>query len=1225
MTIDREQAEYDIDSEDERWISERGHLSGDEFERMMELLEGASSDMQICQPKEARSLLKDFDEDLIDDVYDYWLQKRKDAAAKRNIASLIPRVKTDNRRDTPGSLNPYVAFRRRAEKIQTRRNRKNDEDSYEKMMREKGKLEMVKLDEMILDARWRLGDSGSHYYNQLLSKLKPDPLAVISSDQSQDEIANNTTVSVKSKVNGHKKKKHARNAAFNSPEKDALNRMWLKKVAEVGVNEFVVFKLLEAMWNRPQMSTTALSGACSQRASSLADAERNAVQAEAVADGRYAFKRRRGCVYRDVLPSSVATGDINIAEELEARLRGHAPSLLRSSAINHSATSNTQPSALTCKDASLRFYKTYLPSLSTKGARRCIGYARRRVGRGGRIIFDRFQCSPPSTSQRAPDDLPHPYIDLTRGYFDCSFLYLRTYEGRLADVESDCSDCWSVDSDEERLQAERDEEYYLRRDELFRMRIFEGASSSSQPFTQHSLQTVNFICLWLFYGSAPEAYEEYIASMNSSTNERYWPDTGGSNATNPSLSIPPAGASVPISISHQRSVLGERGANSSNNFRTSPLKDNNINTTAAAVTSRYYHACSAVVTSSSRENGAMNEASNNLISNNNSTSIANSSKDGSRGDLMSSNRTSKPNDAFVQQPSNMLLNGAVANGGGSLMAVNASSNGILVMPSSSSPSSHQDKRITSASAASNASSSLRIGTTISASHTSIMAASQSTDHNTPKNTEELPIFYRHLPPSETNPSPLQVGVEEAGGYQQPVSPPQATIVLPQPQQQSPQAPISVPLSQIPLQISDPHQSVRSALCNNSSTATLTAISPVRVPFRQTATKRLNTSNNRSSIYRTLTDSHKATSTTINSNGTAVTENQRIRVNGVKRARGSSPATIAQLATSIVTEANLKRLSVGKLNGNSDNSNNGVSSVGCVDTKRLELAIAGSGARIKVPPLNSSISPLNGIKEGSDAPLKSPKTITYSSAATTNNRHYHDATITSAATLSPTSLPASNCYLQSSDNLVAITSSPDSESMSPPLSTSPAVVPEIRRHFARLSDTTKLQTPVAVISGSMNGGISSNLLNDKTHNVGDMTKKPNAVSRNCISRTENMCAGKRLPITAAPCAEVAAVPRCGVSNAVIESSADAYHRQHPTYTTRNSQSSVSSHAQPAKAVPSPQPMGPASPNTVTSPACIISSPTSSPPHTGTAFYISSKLAHNNNTAPHIGLSEGSLAG
>lgn len=51
------------------------------------------------------------------------------------MASLIPKIKTDSRRDSLGSSNPYVAFRRRAEKMQTRKNRKNDEDSYEKIMK----------------------------------------------------------------------------------------------------------------------------------------------------------------------------------------------------------------------------------------------------------------------------------------------------------------------------------------------------------------------------------------------------------------------------------------------------------------------------------------------------------------------------------------------------------------------------------------------------------------------------------------------------------------------------------------------------------------------------------------------------------------------------------------------------------------------------------------------------------------------------------------------------------------------------------------------------------------------------------------------------------------------------------------------------------------------------------------------------------------------------------
>ena len=48
------------------------------------------------------------------------------------------RVRTDKllgANDQPQSANPYLAFRRRAEKMQTRKNRKNDEDSYEKILK----------------------------------------------------------------------------------------------------------------------------------------------------------------------------------------------------------------------------------------------------------------------------------------------------------------------------------------------------------------------------------------------------------------------------------------------------------------------------------------------------------------------------------------------------------------------------------------------------------------------------------------------------------------------------------------------------------------------------------------------------------------------------------------------------------------------------------------------------------------------------------------------------------------------------------------------------------------------------------------------------------------------------------------------------------------------------------------------------------------------------------
>ena len=47
---------------------------------------------------------------------------------------LLPSVKTEHRLGSAAN-NPYLAFRRRTEKMQTRKNRKNDETSYEKMLK----------------------------------------------------------------------------------------------------------------------------------------------------------------------------------------------------------------------------------------------------------------------------------------------------------------------------------------------------------------------------------------------------------------------------------------------------------------------------------------------------------------------------------------------------------------------------------------------------------------------------------------------------------------------------------------------------------------------------------------------------------------------------------------------------------------------------------------------------------------------------------------------------------------------------------------------------------------------------------------------------------------------------------------------------------------------------------------------------------------------------------
>ena len=95
------------------------------FEDMMDKLE-KNSTVNAVTIKEAKLILKE-DDDLILLVYDYWLNKR--LATQQ---SLVPHIKTVNYSQTH---NPYVCFRRRTEKMMTRKNRKNEEASYEAMLK----------------------------------------------------------------------------------------------------------------------------------------------------------------------------------------------------------------------------------------------------------------------------------------------------------------------------------------------------------------------------------------------------------------------------------------------------------------------------------------------------------------------------------------------------------------------------------------------------------------------------------------------------------------------------------------------------------------------------------------------------------------------------------------------------------------------------------------------------------------------------------------------------------------------------------------------------------------------------------------------------------------------------------------------------------------------------------------------------------------------------------
>lgn len=101
---------------------------------------------------------------------------------------LILSVKTENRAGAAPN-NPYLAFRRRTEKMQTRKNRKNDESSYEKMLklrrdlsravtilemikrREKSKREQTHLSLEIFEKRYQARDFSGQLFSEFTSNV----------------------------------------------------------------------------------------------------------------------------------------------------------------------------------------------------------------------------------------------------------------------------------------------------------------------------------------------------------------------------------------------------------------------------------------------------------------------------------------------------------------------------------------------------------------------------------------------------------------------------------------------------------------------------------------------------------------------------------------------------------------------------------------------------------------------------------------------------------------------------------------------------------------------------------------------------------------------------------------------------------------------------------------------------------------------------------------------
>ncbi|MEE6467106.1 hypothetical protein FKM82_007140 [Ascaphus truei] len=356
FSLDAEQPDYDMDSEDDAFVNKLKKtmdISPLQFEEMIDRLEKGSG-QQPVNLQEAKLLLKE-DDDLITEVYDYWIKKRKNCRGP----SLIPAVKQE-KRDGSSTSDPYVAFRRRTEKMQTRKNRKNDEVSYEKMLklrrdlsravtilemikrREKSKRELLHLTLEIMEKRYNLGDYNGEIVSEVMARqpLKHTyaiPIVPISNSPFKHQ----DTMEIKAKQ--EKSDVRPKRKYEKKPKVLPLSPAAAQQTSPAALPVFNAKDLNQ--YDFPSSDDEPLSQVMS--GSSEAEEDNDP-------DGPFAFRRKAGCHY--YAPHLDQTGNWPWCSPEHGRLG----------------------------DVRYRYCLTTLTV-----PRKCIGFARRRVGRGGRVLLDR--------------------------------------------------------------------------------------------------------------------------------------------------------------------------------------------------------------------------------------------------------------------------------------------------------------------------------------------------------------------------------------------------------------------------------------------------------------------------------------------------------------------------------------------------------------------------------------------------------------------------------------------------------------------------------------------------------------------------------------------------------------------------------------------------------------------------------------------------------------------
>ncbi|XP_039550740.1 enhancer of polycomb homolog 1b isoform X3 [Pimephales promelas] len=354
FSLDTEQPDYDLDSEDEAFVNKlkkKMDVGALQFEEMIDRLEKGSGQQPVSL-QEAKLLLKE-DDELIKEVYEYWSRKRKACQS----GSFIPIVKQE-KRDGSSTSDPYVAFRRRTEKMQTRKNRKNDEASYEKMLklrrdlsravtilemikrREKSKRELLHLTLEIVEKRNNMADFGGEVMAEVLAQRaleKPViPLIPITNSNQYRHTEHDRDYKIK----------------MDKPEVVRQKRKYEKKAKPLPFAGSVHSG--PAVFNTKDLNQYDFPSSDDEPFSQVMLSGSSEVEEENDPDGVFGFRRRTGCQYQAVRPGLVASWPWS------------------------------DPSEGGVADVRYRYSLTMLTV-----PRRCLGLARRRVGRGGRVLLDR--------------------------------------------------------------------------------------------------------------------------------------------------------------------------------------------------------------------------------------------------------------------------------------------------------------------------------------------------------------------------------------------------------------------------------------------------------------------------------------------------------------------------------------------------------------------------------------------------------------------------------------------------------------------------------------------------------------------------------------------------------------------------------------------------------------------------------------------------------------------